>query len=428
MPTYLDRYPIKQVVVDGNIPPEVASVRITSGGQRRSRELTVVLARPPTFPINDWSTVQVNVGLTPETAYTRFWGYQLRPQSDIGDRHLTFTAYDPYVKVEQGQLWTTDDPHLSAIPIPQGINITNPFEENLTNFTDQEAIAWGLDYFGLVAPTWRDATLPGTGRILGNNSNFQFFWGEDRPLGEVVAQLEEICLGYKTRGTREGRIERVLLPTGPAEVPDLTLTEGVDLVSFVPARAPLYRYNRFKVTGYNVGREAGLFMVVATYPGVAVAPGIDFRTMSYSNPMLEAPTDADLPAGEGISCQAYADYLDSVYNRSMESATAVTYRADIIEEGMTVLVDARSRLKGHYCSYVVDEVTLDASDKLLQTLTLKYGNLIDSSTIYLPFGAVDAPTGAPVPDPTPPGFFVIDGTGDDPVVDSPAGDPVVAGS
>jgi hypothetical protein len=389
MPTFLDRYPIRQVVVDGNICTGVASVRISSGGNRRSRELTVVLAERPPFPINDWSTVQVNIGLTPETAYTRFWGYQLKPQSDLTNHHLTFTAYDPYVKVERGQLWTTDDPHLSAVPVPQGINITNPFDEQPTNFTDQEAVAWGLDYFGLVAPYWRDDPLPGTGRIFGNNSAFQFYWGEDRTLGEIISQMEEICLGYKTRGTRDGRIERVLLPTTPSDVPDIVLTEGVDLVSFNPGRDPLFRYNRFKVTGYNVGRETGLFMVVATYPGVAVAPGIDFRTMSYSNPMLEAPTDGDLPADEGISCQAYADYLNSTYNRAQETATAVTYRPDIIEEGMTVLVDARTRLQGIYYSYVVDEVTLDCGDKLIQTLSLKYGQpYVVPGPPAFPIGAV----------------------------------------
>jgi hypothetical protein len=388
MPTFLDRYPIRQVVVDGNICTGVASVRISSGGNRRSRELTVILAERPSFPINDWSTVQVNIGLTPETAYTRFWGYQLKPQSDLTNRHLTFTAYDPYVKVERGQLWTTDDPHLSAIPVPQGINITNPFDEQPTNFTDQEAVAWGLDYFGLVAPYWRDDPLPGTGRILGNNSAFQFYWGEDRTLGEVISQMEEICLGYKTRGTRDGRIERVLLPTAPADVPDIVLTEGVDLVSFNPGRDPLYRYNRFKVTGYNVGRETGLLMVVATYPGVAVAPGIDFRTMSYSNSMLEGPTDGDLPAGEGISCQAYADYLNS----------------------MTVLVDARTRLQGIYYSYVVDEVTLDCGDKLMQTLSLKYGQpYVVPGPPAFPIGAVSDGTGD---------VAVVDGTGEDTVESS----------
>jgi hypothetical protein len=219
MPTFLDRYPIRQVVVDGNICTGVASVRISSGGNRRSRELTVVLAERPPFPINDWSTVQVNIGLTPETAYTRFWGYQLKPQSDLTNRHLTFTAYDPYVKVERGQLWTTDDPHLSAVPVPQGSTSPTRSRSNPPTSPTRRQSPGGSTTSGWWPRT--GATTPSRVRVAssGTTQQFQFFWGEDRTLGEVISQLEEICLGYKTRGTRDGRIERVLLPTAPPTCP-----------------------------------------------------------------------------------------------------------------------------------------------------------------------------------------------------------------
>jgi hypothetical protein len=387
----LDIYPVIQVVVDGNISQDVASVRLQWGGTSRTHQASIQFSRPQPFPINDWSTVQVNVGHSPETAYTRLWGYQLKPSSALSTSALRIECFGPYVKVERGQLWTTDDPHLSAVPVPQGIDLSNPFAEGDPGRTDQQIVEWALDYFGLVAPDWRDAPFGGVGRLLGTQSLYQFWWGEDQELGPVIAKLEEICLGWKTRDTREGRIERVLLPTSPAEDYDLVFTEGVDTIEYTPNRDPLYRYNRFKVSGYNLGREQGLFMLVKDYPGVQPAPGIDFRTMSTSNSMLEAKLTETLDPGVAISCEMYADYLNSVHNRAQELATLSTFRNDLVEEGMTVLVDTRRRLN-LAMAYVVDSVTLDAGDNFVQTLSLKDG---EPRPIGGPYFAVDPVTGAP---------------------------------
>lgn len=198
--------------------------------------------------------------------------------------------------------------------------------------TDEQIVQAVLDRAGV---STNGGSIGGTGTVLGTVAPEEFTWREGESALDYIHRIDTISLGYRTFETAGGQIFRSQISSRPSGSPDLTFTEGVDISDGSSARTVREAHNAARVGGYAVGDFADprVWYEVSSNPFQSES---NPRVFNMTNPMIERKSEAS--AGQGISCEAMANYWLGELNREVVHVTMTTPRTDLIGPGQVHLV------------------------------------------------------------------------------------------
>lgn len=358
MTAYLGRSHI-QVTFAGNVLPNVLAAQCHHRvGQ--VADARVVVRTKPTGTYYDAVTITGGRTVT-NVGATRFTGYLDDYDSDLFPGYTTLYFL--------GKMSRADEFENSTDPSGMGIGGLRLIDLVGANYASDQAIvtavlnACNVDLTG--------ATIGGTGRLMGNQNPWEWIWKAGTPTdpkrpqlyrekGQTgwayIREVDRISAvwnsGLGTGGfysTFDGPSAplRKLIGGRPTGSPDLTFTEGVDILrgSRIKRARPVANAVLVKGCDYGDGngpiqnsiQSSNSFMV---YPPRSVLD-------SYSSPLIEFTTEALAAANgtaigaggaEGMSCETImtARLLD--LNREPVGGSIVTYRDEVIAPGQAHLV------------------------------------------------------------------------------------------
>jgi len=198
--------------------------------------------------------------------------------------------------------------------------------------TDEAIVSAVLDYAGVGT---NGGSIGGTGQTLGTIAPEEFVWNYSDSALSYIHKIDAISLGYRTFESVGGQIYRVQISGRPDSGPELTFTEGVDIREGQTSRTVSEAYNAVRISGYAVGDylDPRVWYQAESNPFMSESQP---RVYTQDNPMIERR--ANESAGEGISCQALAEYWLRELNREIVKVTMRTPRSDVIGPGQVHLV------------------------------------------------------------------------------------------
>ena len=222
--------------------------------------------------------------------------------------------------------------------------------------TDEAIVSTVLDLAGV---STNGGSIGGTGTTMGTVAPEEFAWKGKESALSYIQRIDQISLGYRTFESTGGTIFRSQVSTIPEGGSDFTFTEGEDIASATNTRSIQEAYNAVRVSGYDKGDFLD--------PRIFVAGGGD-RLFELENQMIERRAESSI--GEGISCEAMANYWLNELDRVLVKLRMTTPRNDNIGPGQVHNIVASSRL-GQSGNLWVQRVDKEyASDgKISQTMT-----------------------------------------------------------
>lgn len=198
--------------------------------------------------------------------------------------------------------------------------------------SDQDIVSAVLSYIGLDT---NGGSIGGTGRTLGTIAPEEYVWAYSDSALSYIHKIDAVSLGYRTFESVGGQIYRVQISGRPEGSPEFTFTEGEDIAEGSTNRTVTEAYNAVRIGGYAVGDYADprVWYVVESNPFQSAS---NPRVFSQDNSMIERRAESS--PGEGISCEALANYWISELNREIVKVTMRTPRADVIGPGQIHLV------------------------------------------------------------------------------------------
>ena len=314
------RYPFLHVDVDGVLIPNVFSFTASFGYDLAVSECTIVCPLVPAN-LNYWSVVGVRAGANQGSAQTRFNGFCIETDYTFYPRDVSIICRGPLVRAQLVECSTAGGVDLSAGGAGQ---------------TDQAIIQQLLSAAGATAGGPIPLSIGGLGRTLGTVATKYYLWAENQAALDMIQQLDQICLGYRTFDTPGGGIQRMLITATPATTAALTFTEGVDIFSATPQVSILDTKTRVQVTGYDPGTGAFNYTIEQFNPLMPLG----YVTDQISSNLIESSATG----GTGVSAQEVATWWLGETNRAIGKYTFVTPRDDIIIPGMTIAIAAPIRL------------------------------------------------------------------------------------
>lgn len=222
--------------------------------------------------------------------------------------------------------------------------------------SDEDIVAAALSLANL---TTNGGNIAGTGIVMGTIAPNEFSWRSNENALQYIQRIDQISLGYRTFESTGGSIFRSQVSTLPDTGSDFTFTEGVDIVTASNSRSVQEAYDTVRVSGYAVGDFLD--------PRIFVAGGGD-RLFEFNSPMIERRAESS--SGQGVSCEALANYWLNELDRVLVKLSMTTPRNDNIGPGQVHNIQASSRL-GQSGNLWVQRVDKDyASDgRISQTMT-----------------------------------------------------------
>lgn len=198
--------------------------------------------------------------------------------------------------------------------------------------SDQDIVQAVLDYAGV---NTNGGNIGGTGTVLGTIAPDQFVWQTSDSALAYIQRIDAISLGYRTFETAGGQIFRSQISSRPTGSTDLTFTEGDDIREGSSSRTVQEACNAARIGGYAVGDFADprVWCQVESNPFQSSS---DPRVFSWDNSMIERRSEAS--DGEGISCEAVANFFLGELNREVVKVTMRTPRSDVVGPGQIHLV------------------------------------------------------------------------------------------
>jgi hypothetical protein len=222
--------------------------------------------------------------------------------------------------------------------------------------SDEAIVSAVLDIAGV---NTNGGNIGGTGITLGTIAPEEFAWKSNENALSYIQRIDQISLGYRTFESTGGSVFRSQVSTLPDSGSDFTFTEGEDIVSASNTRSTQEAYDTVRVSGYAIGDffDPRIFVV-----------GGGTRLFEFSSPMIERRAESS--AGEGISCEALANYWLNELDRVLVKLRMTTPRNDNIGPGQVHNIQASTRL-GQSGNLWVQRVDKEyASDgRIAQTMT-----------------------------------------------------------
>lgn len=330
------RTPILRAKINGRIDPLCLSARATFSFELRVAQAEANFPRRP--DATEWDRIELDMGPTAAQAFTRFAGDIVEIRSDLYPNLWTLIARGTLIRAEMmhGQ---EDDLN------PDGIDLTNAGAGQ----TDQAMVTQILQTCGVP-----NLNIGGTGKVLGTIADDQFFWNSQISGLSVIEDIEEATLGYRTFNTPAGACVRRQIRGSPASTAVYTFTQGVDIERADHDETVLEVFNLVHVSGYD-DIEA-----IVQQGSPFLPPGITTRRKDHSSPKIERELEAD--PGDGISCEEVAKWILEEVNRRRSIVTFTTPEGMLLVPGMTIKVDADTRL-GTTRNYWLREVTTEVTEQ-----------------------------------------------------------------
>ena len=326
--------------------PTAFAASVSLGFDQRTAEATVRRTGGGTIAISYWDEIEVRLGTTPgEGAASRFKGYII-PVENV--------AYPiEGILVCKGRLYRA-----------QWVRNNEP------GGTDLSADGAGVPDEAMVQVVLNACAVPvvaanlgGTGKALGsvylgNPSDFltpgPFTWAEGESGLACIERLDEVSVPdtadgrYRTFETLAGDIFRIALATAPAGTPDVSFTEGVDVLDARITRDPGGAANRVTVVGAPLPFTSSHPLVIAAETftaATAFAPylppdlpageeGFASSAFAFNSPLIEKSQNAD--DGDVLSCEAVAQFLLAERNAVVDTLEFSTPRDDLLGPGQTI--------------------------------------------------------------------------------------------
>lgn len=223
---------------------------------------------------------------------------------------------------------------LQQFKVPEAIDRTEGITlANLTGSdtaTDEQIVQAVLDYVGV---STNGGSIGGTGTVLGSIAPQEFVWKGNESALDYIHRIDAISLGYRTFESTNGQIFRSQITTRPSSA-ELTFTEGIDISEGTNTRSIQEACNAVRVGGYAVGDYADprVWFQQESNDFQGSAPHV----FSFDSPMIERRADSS--PGQGISCEAVANYWLGELNRELVKLQMTTPRDDDVGPGQSHLV------------------------------------------------------------------------------------------
>jgi hypothetical protein len=177
-------------------------------------------------------------------------------------------------------------------------------------------------------------SINGTGRVLGTIAPEEYIWRATESALDYIQKIDAVSAGYRTFESTGGQVYRSQISSRPSGSIDMTFTEGEDISEGSSNRTVQEAYSAVRIGGYSVG---DYFEPRVWFQ----AEGNDFqepeaRVYSWDNSMIERRAESS--TGEGMSCEAMAEYWLGELNREVVKVTMTTPRTDEIGPGQIHLV------------------------------------------------------------------------------------------
>lgn len=321
------------------------------GFDQRYAEATVTRAGgvpaqyPESYPdaeIAYWSKIEIRMGVAGGNYAVRFAGWVIPVENALwpqeGVLHCRGYLYRAqWVKNQQAggtdlaaPAGATDQAMVQAVLTACGVPYA-PANIGGTGLT-----------LGTLFTSWDDPLTPGA-----------FAWADGEPGLSVVERLDAVSVpddasgAYRTFETLGGDVFRIKLSATPAGTPDFSFTEGVDVLDARITRDPTGAGNRVVVTGAPLvagggplGPLAQTFTASTAFapylpPGLPDGPdGFPSVGVAFASPLIEKSEVAD--PGDGVACEAVAQYLLLEHNCVVDTLEFSTPRDDLLGPGQTI--------------------------------------------------------------------------------------------
>ena len=317
------------VVIGGNTVSNAISTNISLGYDMSYGQASITVAGPPPdMTYYDTVTVDVDaVGPTGSSAHQWFSGVLVQVEYNFYPNTTTLQARGRMFFLEQFKLQGEIDPRDNAV-----------FLDDITGgpATDQVIVSTVIDTVGL---SLNGGSIGGTGTVMGTVAPEEFGWKAGESALAFIQRIDSISLGYRTFESTGGSIFRSYISSVPSGGTDMTFTVGEDIVEAKNTRSVTEAINAVRVGGYAVGDYADPRVWYAE-GGVDVVVGT--QVYSFNSPMIERRAEAS--PGQGISCEAMANYWLGELNREVIKVTMTTPRNDNIGPGQIHQLNNASRI------------------------------------------------------------------------------------
>lgn len=326
MPATEVRAAALEVLLNGVAVERVQTARVSLGYDMAVGEFSLQVAGPVPTSGTYFDDVTINVDGT-----NWFSGVLLNVDYNLYPQSVTLTG--------KGRLWLLQQYRLTgAVEKTEGLSLNDLM--GTSTHTDENIVQAVLERVGV---STLGGVIGGTGTVLGTVAPEEFAWRDGETALDYILRIDSISLGYRTFETTGGVIFRTQLTTRPSGTPDFTFTEGVDIREGVGSRTVQDAYNAVRIGGYAVGDYADprVWYQAESNPFQTEA---DPRVFVFNSSMIERRANAS--PGQGISCQATAEYWLGEVNREIVKLTMTTPRLDDIGPGQAHLVQAAGGLPG----------------------------------------------------------------------------------
>lgn len=350
-PEIVVRRPRYRVYIGGKELPHLIDINITRGMDQEVGSCTITYPYPLPNWVAYWHRVQVLMSAQPPQEGVPYYGLVER-----------FVGY--VINFEDG-LWPGTTVIQCEDRLTLGKNNYTPEDMDLGGDTDVQALKRILGrpetpHGGMGLGT--SQPFEGHNLLLTELDDTLLYWPEDMTALEMIQQIDETSMGYRTMCTPGGLIIRKFLPESAKTVGFVHhFQEGVDILEGSATSEIVSPINEIQVTGFDV--EAELRVPADEDP-------FYWRRNRYWQRWLWLRAQAISEMNQILPITELAAWLMARLERRLIKVTLTTH-LDILFMGMEVVKVTSARLKVNQNFWVqsVNE-TLDSAGQYSQTLTL----------------------------------------------------------
>lgn len=344
------RRPRYLVYVGGNLLPWPIDISVTRGLDQELASVDITYPYPLPDFVAYWSQIIVLMAVDDPDPTAPYQGMVRR-----------FTGY---VSQFNESLWPgAISIHADDIMVIAKYAYT-PNEVDLTGETDITAIKRILgppDVANGQGGCGIRTGLPfeGHGIALTELEDTQLFWQEDQTALQVIQQIDETSMGYRTMQLASGRVVRRFLPTDPNTVGYVWhYQEGVDILEGTSTSEVVSPLNQIQVTGFDIQYELAVPLDQDPWAWYRNSYWIRYLWLRHNGP---GQTMLDI---QEVTAWILSQLEKRLYRISFSSHLAIFY------EGMEVIKVTSPRLKcdQNFWVQTVQEV-IDSSGQYTQTIT-----------------------------------------------------------
>lgn len=287
-----------------------------------------VTAKPANGNEEDELTVEAGAGTN---NVLRFTGRVRRFRSSAFPRSIEMVATGTLAYAAE---WAPAEDILFEDEFPEGV-------------TDDELVPWVLEHVPGVS--YDTSGVQGTGVTLGLEAPEAFDWQAGVTAWSYIQALDRATL-YRTYQTRDGAVHRVRMIGHPDNSIDFMLTDGDILDGATGSRDTERTRNFVRVLGYDYGRGEGPVQAELAAENDFQGPGDDPATRhveEFRSSLIESgvdPDTGDWDENPGLRADEIAAQILPDVNKEFVEASVPSWRDEVHGPGMTILLDALTRL------------------------------------------------------------------------------------